>query len=219
MTALLAMADQYDCGDTPLLIEVLANVDEDSQLRSSTALVLGKLLNSAIPPALEDTDDEKAMTLLTRLMGDEEQDTVRAYIVTALGLSERDEAIPAVLGGLKDPDLKVFHNAAEALPRFDRRIVPHLIDVLAHGANDAQCISAWKLGEMGYSEGIEPLLAVANSDYAHEELKALAIWALGEIGYRRPGVMEALQAASQHPKPAIHERAKLAIKKIARNCN
>lgn len=220
LAALLLVIDDYQPAYFDALMATLMREDEDVQIRSGVAMSLGKLLNTDMEDSLLLADHETvAMDTLTQLAIQESNDSVRAYVITALGMSGRGEVIHAVVEALKDPDLKVFHNAAEALGSFDRLVVPHLIEQLEHGANDAKCIAAWKLGELGYTEALPPLLAVLANDKETIEVQALSVWALGEIGHQNGAVKLALQQALRHPDPEIHERAKLALKKIARNVN
>ncbi len=218
LAALFSMVDDYQPDYFEPFLALLTNEDEDTEIRSAVAMGFGKLINKYVDQSVLDERTEKVVQALQQLAETEPNDVVRGYVITALGMSGRKDVITAIVAALKDPDMKVFHNAAEALGRFGRAAVPHLIEQLTVGADDAKCIAAWKLGEMGYGEAIPPLLAVLN-DSPSNEVAALAIWALGEIGTEAPGVSAALKQALQHPAPEIHERAKLAIKKIARNWN
>jgi HEAT repeat protein len=219
MAALLAIVEHYSPDDYNRLVKVLTDTNEDKQLRSSVAIAFGKLINNYTVQSLLQEREGDIIALLSDLSKTDEEPLIRAYCVTALGMTGKNEAIKPVIAALSDEDLKVFHNAAEALPKFNRAIIPHLIEQLNDGENDAKCVAAWKLGEMGYAEGIEPLLKTVAAKGIDEEVLALAIWALGEIGYRKPEVVEALQQAITHPLPQIHERAQLALKKVARNAN
>ncbi len=219
LAALFGLVDDYQPEYFDPLLSLLTNDNEDTEIRSAVAMCFGKLINQYVDQSVLDERTTRVMEALQHLAQTEPNEVVRGYVITALGMSGRKDAITTIVAALKDPDLKVFHNAAEALGRFDRAAVPHLIEQLTVGADDAKCIAAWKLGEMGYGEAIPPLLKLLENPNSSDEVAALAIWALGEIGTEAPGVSAALKIALEHPAPEIHERARLAIKKIARNWN
>lgn len=218
LAALLALIDDYQHEYFDALLARLTDGEEETEIRGAVAMCFGKLLNNAIHQSVLDERTERLIGQMEVLAKDEPNEVVRGYIITALGMSGRTEVIHAIVAALKDPDLKVFHNAAEALGRFGRAGVPHLINQLSEGADDAKCIAAWKLGELGYGEAVPPLLKLLNS-HPSNEVAALAIWALGEIGIATPEVTAVLDNAQRHPEPEIHQRAHLAAKKIARNWN
>jgi HEAT repeat protein len=96
--------------------------------------------------------------------------------------------------------------------------MPYLIDLLTSGAEDARCVAAWQLGELGSAL---PVPALVNT-LRHEtsvSVMALCIWALGEIGMQSNEVIEILTHARRQANPDVRLRAETAIKKIARHCN
>lgn len=205
MDAILFIIDQFDAKFFAIFENILNDPEEHPDVRSAAALALGRI------------GGDKALTLLTSHANDEDV-TVKNYTMQALGALKRPEGIPYLLEALKDDNNTIFASAAEALGQIGRPVVPHLIELLATGADDAKCIAAWQLGQLRYIEAIPALLkAIQNED--NPDLVALAIWALGEIGMGEENVLEVLNRAKRHEDPAIHQRAERAMKKIARHVN
>ncbi len=211
MDAIVALTENFNPEYFCVFEEVFQDTSDHPDVRSALALTFGKL------GTYMESDDNPCLNVLLHFAKDESV-TVRNYIVQALGILAREEAIPVLIKALEDDDNVVFHSAADALGRIGRAVVPHLIQLLKEGADDARCIAAWKLGELRYIEAIPDLLQVLESD-DNNELKALSVWALGEIGRDSPEVLSVLNELKSHEDPELHERAKLAMKKIARHSN
>lgn len=207
LNTILYMVENYNnqaCLDT--LEEILLDSAEEADIRSAAALALGKL------------GGDRALTLLKR-MAHAEDKTLKNYSLQGLGLLGREEGVPILLDALKDQDNDIFASAAEALGKIGKPVVPHLIQLLdSTHAEDARCIAAWQLGLLRYTDAVPPLLNVIRSA-DNPDLIALSIWALGEIGQDAREVLDTLKWAQAQENPAINERAKLAIKKIARHIN
>ena len=212
MDALFKMTENYQ----PEFFAVFQGLFEDDaehpDVRSALALTFGKLGSF-----VRKENDNPFLSLLMAYSNDPDV-TVRNYIVQALGMIGREEAIPVLIDALEDDNNFVFHSAADSLGKIGEPAVPHLMELIDSGADDARCIAAWKLGELQYEGAIPKLISVIEAD-ENPELLALCVWALGEIGYYSDNVMDVLNAAKIHEHPDVNQRAQLAIKKIARHCN
>ncbi len=211
MDAIVALTENFNLAYFGVFEEVFQDTTDHPDVRSALALTFGKLGSY-----MESTDNPCLNVLL--YFADDDSVTVRNYIVQALGMIGREEAIPVLLNALEDDDNVVFHSAADSLGRLGRPVVPHLIRLLEQGAEDARCVAAWKLGELRYVEAIPDLIQVIEAG-ENTELMALSVWALGEIGFGSAEVLSILNQAKAHENPDLHQRAQMAMKKIARHCN
>ncbi|MGE0200989.1 MAG: HEAT repeat domain-containing protein [Candidatus Melainabacteria bacterium] len=210
LDAILFIIEQFDTKFLPLLESILNDAEEHPDVRSAAALALGKLG--------ERIGTDKALPLLaSHLHSDDE--TVRNYTVQALGMLGEEAGIPLIIEALGDDNNQVFASAAEALGLFGREALPHLVDLLERGADDARCVAAWKLGEMGDPDAVPALVRSVQEVANNVDIKALSIWALGEIGHGAEEVITTLSTARSDADPKIHERASMAMKKIARHLN
>ena len=222
LDALLCVVDDYAPEYFDLLLALLQNNNDAADVRASVGISLGKLAGN---PLAGVTDTQKT-ALLEQLHALQSDETVllRRYAPLALALTGDESTIPWVVAALQDEDLDVFHSAAEALGQYGQAAVPHLLAILASGADDAQCVAAWKLGELGNDDALEPLVVGVEAGLTHPptitpNLTALCVWALGEIGTRTPTVLAVLHRAEHSTTLEISQRAKWALKKIARNWN
>ena len=206
LQAILYMVEKFEPFCLAIFEEVLQDQEEHPDVRSAAALALGKV------------GGDRALELLKQMAHTEDL-TVKNYSLQALGILGREEALPDLLEALNDQDNHVFASAAEALGQIGRPAVPHLINLLTNSpADDARCIAAWQLGNLRYVDAVPSLVNVIRNE-KNPDVQALSIWALGEIGKGDPDVIETLQWARGQKDPALHERAKMAIKKIARHVN
>ncbi|MFN8614808.1 MAG: HEAT repeat domain-containing protein [Vampirovibrionales bacterium] len=220
LDALLIVVDGYQNDWFDLLLNLLNNPEEAPDIRASVGISLGKLANNPLSGIT--TSQHAPLIEALRNLQHSENPLLRRYAPIAMALTGQSATIPWVVEGLKDPDLDVFHSAAEALGQYGREAVPYLLEVLAQGHDDAQCVAAWKLGELGFDEALEPLMNTIKDGLdgrVSSNLTALCVWALGEIGTRTPAVLQALHQAEQSSVPDIATRAQWALKKIARNWN
>ena len=222
LDALLCVVEDYSPPYFDLLLTLLQNNEDAADVRASVGISLGKLVGN---PLAGVTDAQK-QALLGQLHALQSDETVllRRYAPLALALTGDESTILWVVAALQDEDLDVFHSAAEALGQYGQAAVPYLLEILATGADDAQCVAAWKLGELGNDAALEPLIAGVEAGLMHPptvtpNLTALCVWALGEIGTRTQSVLNVLHRAEQSTTPEISQRAKWALKKIARNWN
>ncbi|MBK8189540.1 MAG: HEAT repeat domain-containing protein [Vampirovibrionales bacterium] len=205
------LSDGFSRPTADTLTAILQDADDHPDVRSGAALTLGTLgRDSAL--------GEEFGRLLGEALGDPHP-TVRHYAARALGALGRVETAPALIRALGDADHLVFHTAAEALGRFGAQAGPALLALLeSDAADDARCIAAWKLGEISYEPAITALASAVQRE-TNLEVVALCAWALGEIGVNDPAAMVALQAARERPERAIADRARRALRKIARHYN
>jgi HEAT repeat protein len=207
LNAILYIVEKFSQDSLPLLEELLHDPDQEEDIRSAAALALGKI------------GGERPFLLLKEMATQTKSSTLKNYAVQALGLLGSEESIPLLLDALKETDNTIFYSAAEALGRIGRPVLPHLIQLLdKEQAEDARCIAAWQLGVLKYSEAIPTLLEIISTD-KNTDLIALSVWALGEIGIASEEVITVLNQARLNENPAIHERASMALKKIARHIN
>ncbi|MEB3206331.1 MAG: HEAT repeat domain-containing protein [Vampirovibrionales bacterium] len=199
----------------PFLKRILLNPTEDAPLRAAVALGLGQYGSADVFDALASVAND----------GDPQ---VRQCVFEALGRLNVTAAIPLLIQGLYDSHNDVFLAAAEALGQLAPESLAALIDLLNNTAekNDVRCIAAWQLGKAQDEHALPSLLTIIQTTLTAEkpttdaiELTALCVWALGEIGASQPIVHSILAKASTHQEPAIYDRARLALKKIARHLN
>ncbi|MDX2084385.1 MAG: HEAT repeat domain-containing protein [Candidatus Melainabacteria bacterium] len=205
MDAILSLMVAPSAQLVAVLVDILSDRSEDPDVRSAVALTLGKL-----------SSDEAFESLVAQAQSD--NTTVRNYVLQALGNTGREEAVPILIRALQDPDNHVFASAADSLGRIGDSAIPYLMELLASGADDARCVAAWKLGEIQAEESVGALAKAVQAD-KNLDVAALSIWAIGEIGVASPSVMDVLQWARRQASPELHQRAAMAIKKIARHCN
>ncbi len=205
LQALLLIVEQFESKYFPLFEEILQDEDDNPDIRSGVALALGKIAGN------------KPFEILKQHCRDKNA-TVRNYVVCALGMTHEEAAAPLLIQALKDKDNTIFASASEALGELGRKAEPYLIDLLSNGEDDARCIAAWQLGELGSSHSV-PALVDAIRRESNVSVIALCIWALGEIGLGSDDVFEILAKARQEAEPDVRLRAETAIKKIVRFCN
>jgi HEAT repeat protein len=206
MNAILYMVNHFDEKCVDVFEEIIDNPDQHPDVRSASALALGKIKNP------------RSLAILMRHANSDDV-TVRNYAVQSLGILGREEAIPVLIEALGNTNNTIFESAAQALGDMGQPSLPYLIELLqGSGKDDARCVAAWKLGELGHKDAI-PVLIQAIREDANNELMALCIWSLGEIGERTPDVTDILHWALKHENPNISRRADLAIHKITRHIN
>ncbi len=210
MDAIFIIGEKFRPEYFTLFKEILEDPGEHPEVRSALALMLGKLGRTL-------RNNDEVLRLLSRHAHDENI-TVKNYSIQALGLLGREEAAETLIEALEDEDNIVFSSAAEALGELGHPAAPPLVRLLDEGADDAKCVAAWKLGEMRYVDAIPKLVEVIQQD-SNTEVMALSIWALGEIGMGPNEVLDILNWAREHQAPEVHQRASMAIKKIARHSN
>jgi len=222
LDALLCVIDDYAPEYFDLLLALLQNNNDAADVRASVGISLGKLAGNSLA-GVTDTQKQALLDQLHALQSDETV-LLRRYAPLALALTGDESTIPWVVAALQDEDLDVFHSAAEALGQYGQAAIPHLLEILATGADDAQCVAAWKLGELGNDAALEPLMKAVEAGLNQPSaitpnLTALCVWALGEIGTRTQSVLNVLHRAENSTTVEISQRAKWALKKIARNWN
>jgi HEAT repeat protein len=206
MDALLVIVQQFDSEYFGLFEEILRDTEEHPDVRSAAALALGKIAG------------QRPLEILKQHCNDQDV-TVRNYVVQALGLTYEEGAIPFIVQALSDKNNTIFASAAESLGLLGYKALPYLVELLNSKADDARCVAAWKLGELGDPKAVFPLVKTIRNE-ANVEVLALCIWALGEIGLCTDEVMEILtDARKKKETPDISLRAESAIKKIARHVN
>lgn len=205
LEALLVIVNKFETEYFPLFEEILKDPEEPPDIRSSVALALGKI------------SGEKSLDILKPFCSDSDT-TLRNYVIQALGMTRQEAAAPLLIKALEDKSNAVFASASNALGELGDKAVPYLIDLLSSGANDAQCIAAWQLGELR-SKCSVPALIKTIRDQKNVSVIALCIWALGEIGLGSDEVFQILTEARQKPEPDVRLRAETAIKKIAQHYN
>lgn len=210
LDAIRFIIDQFESKFFPILEGILNDDTEHPDVRSAAALALGKI-----------GGDSALSTLLRHVHSSDI--TVKNYTMQALGLLGRTEGIPFLIEALRDDNNTVFASAAQALGEIGRPVVPHLMALLTEHDNpdvkdDARCIAAWQLGLLRYTEAVPALLGTVK-DEPNAEVAALSIWALGEIGYGSEDVLETLNWAKIQADPALSQRARMALRKIARHLN
>lgn len=205
LDAILFLIDMFQGEYFDLLTKIIEDDDEHPDVRSAAALSMGKIGGDrALKVVLKHTQSKDL--------------TLKNYSLQALGMLKREEGIEPLIEALKDEDNIVFASAAEALGKIGKPVVPHLMELLESGAEDARCVAAWQLGELRYVEAIPALIKIIPND-DNTDLVALCIWALGEIGYGTPEVIDVLEWGKKHESPDVHERARSAALKIARHVN
>lgn len=205
LEALLQIVEHFVPEYFPVFAAILSDSQEDLDVRSAIALCLGKI------------GGDEAFKILKSAASDPNA-SVRDYVMQALGRTQHPDAAELLVAALKDKDNDVFASASEALGDLGDPAIPHLITVLTTGEEDARCVAAWQLGELGARPALPALIQTIQSE-TRVPVIALCIWALGEIGYGTPEVHQVLAQAKQNPEPDIRLRAETALKKVARHDN
>lgn len=211
--ALVLLIEQFEAPYFARFYALAENPQESTDVRGALMLALAKMAHESDVDALR---ENVLILLLPVIQG--EASPLRPLAIEALGRLHLPEALATLVNALNDPDGEVFSAAAEALGQMGHMAQEALLNVLTQGADDARCVAAWKLGELGHAAAV-PALAHAVQHDPSEDVVALAIWALGEIGTTQQGAIEALEWARAQASPALNERAKLALKKVARHLN
>ncbi|MEA3278259.1 MAG: HEAT repeat domain-containing protein [Pseudomonadota bacterium] len=149
------------------------------------------------------TDNETALNALTRLI-DEGDEADRCHCVRVLGNLGDPAGIPALVKCLRDDDIDVCVDAAEALGRIGSEdVVPILIESLSKDPNgEVARAVAESLGRIGGPRAIEALVAVASERPEHLQwddgwddwwdMQLAAVEALGR--HKAQSALPALQA-------------------------
>jgi HEAT repeat protein len=147
---------------------IIALEDEDSNVRSNAAYVLGNMGKEA----------KEAIPALISALKDEDSD-VRYYAAYALGNmgEEAKEAIPALISALKDEDSYVRFNAAGALGNMGKEAkeaIPALISALKDEDSNVRSNAAYVLGNMGKEakEAIPALIFALKDEYSNVRYRA-----------------------------------------------
>lgn len=197
---------QFEEKYTEVFEGLLTDDTEDLEVRSGAALALATAIG------------KMSVNILTAYT-QSESPMLRKYVLEALGMTQDEKAVPLLINALSDDDNHVFFSASDALGNLGKKALPHLLTLLTEpGPDDARCVAAWKLGELGDADAVESLLAVLKTT-ENPELMALCIWALGEIGEFSDDVMSELSKAKTAELPEVSERAERALRKIARHVN
>lgn len=205
LEALLFIVKKFEKEFFPLFEEILKDQEEQPDIRSSIALALGKI------------SGEKSFDILKSYCSDSNP-ILRNYVIQALGMTHQEAAAPLLIKALEDRSNTIFASASNALGELGNKAEPYLIKLLSSGADDARCIAAWQLGELGSACSVPALIEVIRSE-KNVSVIALCIWALGEIGMGSDEVFEILGEARRKPDPDVRLRAETAIKKIAQHYN
>lgn len=205
LAALLQIVEHFTPEYFPIFASILADAQEDLDVRGAIALSLGKI------------GGDQAFEILKNSAKDPNA-SIRDYVMQALGRTQHPDAVLLLVEALKDKDNDVFASASEALGDLGDPAIPHLIKVLTTGEEDARCVAAWQLGELGARPAIPTLIHTIETE-TRVPVIALCIWALGEIGYGTKEVHTVLAQAKQNPEPDIRLRAETALKKVARHDN
>lgn len=211
MDALFFLAQAYEPQYFEVFLGLLNDPDENHELRSAIAITFGKLgqFNTA--------EQNPFLIALLQIIKDDDV-RVKNYAAQGLGVIGREEAIPPLISLLKADDNTLFSSAAEAIGKIGEPATPYLLELLESGADDAQCVAAWKLGEIKSKEAISPIIDRIKV-IKNMEVMALCIWALGEIGHYTDEVVNVLRIATSSQYPDIADRAKAALQKVVGQVN
>jgi HEAT repeat protein len=172
-------------------VEPLINLlgDESDKTRRCAAQALAKLGQTKWEAGVKGTEadfiflgacgDERFVTSLIRVLGNQSRIDRRRAAVTGLVKTHDPRAVEPLIRALDDADLDIRKLAAEGLGKLrDRRAVEPLIQVLAPGEHHNVAAAA-SLGKLKDSRAIAPLIrCLARS----RELRRLAAEALSELG-------------------------------------
>lgn len=205
LEALLLIVKRFEEDYLPIFEGILQDTNEHPDVRSSVALALGKI------------SGRRPFQILQAYRHDQDA-TVRNYVLRALGMTHEEDAAPILIEALQDTNNTIFATASEALGDLGDKATPYLIELLSTGAEDARCVAAWQLGEIGATISVPALIETIRTEQRVSVI-ALCIWALGEIGLGSEEVLQILSEARQQEEPDVRLRAETAIKKIVRNIN
>lgn len=205
LDALLVIVTKFETDYFPLFEEILKDTDEHPDIRSAVALALGKI------------SGERPFNILKSHCRDNDT-TVRNYVIQALGMTHQEAAAPLLINALQDQNNTVFASASHALGELGHKAMPYLVELLSNGADDARCVAAWQLGELGAVDSVHALVEAIRREKSVSVI-ALCIWALGEIGMGSDEVLEILAKAKKEPEPDVRLRAETALLKIVRHSN
>ena len=141
--AAFTIVEECGAAAVPALIEALK--DDDADVRSSAADVLGNIgaeAKAAVPALIEALKDDDA--------------DVRSSTAYALGNigAEAKAAVPALVEALEDDDADVRSGAAYALGNIGaeaKAAVPALVEALKDDDADVRSSTAYALGKIGYA--------------------------------------------------------------------
>ncbi|RKY38595.1 MAG: hypothetical protein DRP75_04210, partial [Candidatus Omnitrophota bacterium] len=203
------------------LLQALERVNE----RSSISSIERKLKKINHPLAefyshlLSGEVDKLALSqnlpLLSRLLKSHPLPRIRFFSAKALGLIDREEAIPALLEALKDEDAGVREISADALKEMLKnreKIERALIEALEYGDERMSYSAIQILGDIKSKKAVEPLLRMLESEDAN--IRRAAVRALGKIRAREEKVVFALAESLQDENEAVVEYALTALSKI-----
>lgn len=201
-SAILALIKFYNDYCFNILKEVLDDPEEPAELRSATALALGKL-------------GEQSLIELKKYLAHEDP-VFRNYVIQAMGMIG-EKALPLLINALKDNNNEVFYSAADAIGSIGSPAVPYLTKILETcEAPDAKCVAAWKLGEIKDTSSIPALINAVKDENNNKDILALSIWALGEVSRKNrnnKSIISTLYRASRSKNPEIKRHAYIALRK------
>ena len=141
---------------------------EDYKVRKTAVEVLGHL------------GDQQAITALINTLKTDTNPYVREKAVEALGVSENDQVIEALIAAFGDPELKVRKKARETVLTIGKPAADALLQVLK--AVDTELLIRQGvvnvIGQMGDQRAVESLLEELNN----KDMCLLAVDALGRLG-------------------------------------
>jgi len=145
-----ALCPKATSSSIPILLQILADPDEDKYVRGEAARGLGRYCKSPdIYPAL------------VKIL-ENERDEVRSSVLMALGYLRNPAAFDLIVGQLRDPELR--YTAVMALGDLgDTRACALLVPMLKSGDYSLVVHAATALGKIGCSDSIPFMLEVRDS--------------------------------------------------------
>jgi HEAT repeat protein len=147
---------------TPLQLQLRALQDENTKIRSITAVKLGYLGST------------EAVQLLVKLLQDSDSE-VRSSAMDALGQLGASQAVLALLPLLQDSDSNVRSSAADALGQLgDSQAVPSLLQLLNDRNRNVRKHAAYALIELGHPQAVSILMTLLKNLTVEQEIIAKA---------------------------------------------
>jgi len=172
------------------------------QILSAAATALGKLKS------------REAVEPLIKLFEGGKNRFVRKSVVVALGRIGDPRAIPVLIKALSDPCYAVRYPAKDALVKFGKEAVPHLIDNLKESTSFSLYLTVQALGEIGDVRAIGPLLKLSETEvWKDPKLRAFVADALANFPRRRDA-RRALKELADDDDWFVRQRGKLDLQKV-----
>lgn len=165
---------------------------------------------------LIDENDSSSLDQLIKRLAVEKNTFIKATLISAVGRLGGRENMEAVIGFLKDEDMRVVANTAEALENLgNAKCIEELIKYINHGDNRvrANVVKAvWKYAQSNMSAGKVILARLKTMMFSTKaQMRESALYVLGEIASDE--AMELISIAVSDKVESVQQKAKEALER------